>query len=79
MRATAMADLVMRAQNAVEAGFAGDIGSFVGQGRDNPGRRQFGKARFIGHGEDLGALGLAERMRWLRPLGRRSASACQRW
>lgn len=32
MRTTAMADLVMRAQHAVEAGFAGDIASFVGQG-----------------------------------------------
>jgi len=71
--ATAVAHWVVGAQDAVKAGFADDGAALVGELRNDMRRRPFGQARFMGHREDLGALGLAEGMRRTRSRGQRTA------
>src|SRR5580693_657497 len=56
--------LAMLTQHAMEAGFAGDVDTLVGQRRDDPRRRGVGEARFVGHCDDPGPFGLAQRVRW---------------
>ena len=50
------------AQHAMEAGLARQIDPLVGQARHDLGRRQVGKARFVGDGYKMFALGRAEGM-----------------
>jgi hypothetical protein len=70
-----MANLPSGSQHAAEAGFAGNIGSLIGQHRHDTRRRQLGKPRFVGDLHDLLALCLAERMRAHGPYGLRAAIA----
>ena len=60
--APTVSGLPMRAQDAAEGGFAGQIDPFIGQHGHDARRRHGGKARRIGEGQHLGALGLREGM-----------------
>ena len=56
--------LAMRAQHAMDAGFAGDVDALIDQHRDDPRRWGVGEARFVGHGNDPRSFRLAQRVRW---------------
>jgi hypothetical protein len=56
--------LPMRAQHTAEAGFAGQVDALVGQHGHDARRRHGGKARLIGHGQHLRALGLSSGHGW---------------
>ena len=53
----------MRAQHAMEAGFAGDIDALVGQGRDDARGRGLGEARLVRDLDDTRPFGLGQRVR----------------
>jgi len=52
----------MRSEHAAEAGFAGNIGSLIGQHRHDPRRWQLGKPRFVGDPHDPLAFRFAQRV-----------------
>ena len=66
---TTAAHLAVVAQHAVKARLAGDVDALVGQRRDDASRRCAGEPWLIGQFHDAGPLGLAERVRRLRPDG----------
>src|SRR5207248_4944887 len=55
--------LTVSPQHTAEAGFAGDIDSFVGQRGHNASGRQSRKARLVGDPQDVFAFLRAQRMR----------------
>jgi hypothetical protein len=69
----AVLDLAFGLEHAMKARFAGQVAALVGQHRHDPRRRRFREARLVGHGHDLHALVLAERVRRRRALGLRTA------
>ena len=60
LRPVPMRALFVRSQHPVKARLAGQVPALVGQVRDDARRRFVGKARLIGHAQQLGALGLAQ-------------------
>src|SRR5260221_9694480 len=58
-----MVNLPMRSEHAAEAGFAGDIGSLIGQHRYDACRGQLSKSWLVGDLHNPLAFRLAERMR----------------
>ncbi len=65
----------MRLQHAAEGGFAGEIDALVGQHGHDARRRHRGKARLVGHGQQVRTLGLGEGMVRHRAHGLRPAIA----
>src|SRR5436190_13477484 len=73
--ATSMPKLPMRSEHATEAGFAGDIGSLIGQHRYDSRRRQLGKSRLVGNLHDSLTFRCAQCVRASRPYSSRTAIA----